>query len=70
MPILLPPSALHDAYCIMCQRVLRAYARGAVPKHRFTNLGSKKCKYCTSLAIKCLPVSLGSSLNQYCIDLL
>jgi hypothetical protein len=34
------------------------------------NLGSKKCEYCTSLAIKYLLVSLGLSPNRYCIDLL
>jgi hypothetical protein len=57
MPILLPPSALYNAYYVMCWRVLRAYTRGEVPKHRFTNPGSKKCEYCTSLAMKCLLVS-------------
>jgi hypothetical protein len=57
MPILLPPGALRDAHCIMCWRVLRVYARGEVPEHGFMNLGSKKCEYCTSLAMKCLPVS-------------
>ncbi|KAF2175089.1 hypothetical protein K469DRAFT_697782 [Zopfia rhizophila CBS 207.26] len=56
MPIPCPPTALPEAFRVICLRSVRAFGRGRRVVFKFDKSNSKKCAYCTLQNEKCAPI--------------
>ncbi|KAF2180329.1 hypothetical protein K469DRAFT_794503 [Zopfia rhizophila CBS 207.26] len=51
-----PPTALPEAFWVICLRSMQAFGRGRRVIFKFNKLNSKKCAYCTLQNEKCIPI--------------
>jgi len=58
MPIPCPPTALPEAFRVICLRAVRAFGRGHRVVFDFNKSNLKKCAYCILQNEKCVPVSV------------